>query len=254
MWLVQRPLGTLLADHAPGINGGDCGRWRGGKACLRCDDDDEEDRHRRSGGSAARLTAILPLSLASDSNMEIAGWEKLYGTGERGKEDAATTLLVETLATLAPGSAIDLASGAGRNALYMAERGWTVTAIDGSESAIQLLKQRATARSLKVQTTVGDLKAPNFAMPSDAFDLVLIAYYLQRDLFLKAKAAVRPGGLVIAIAHIPVTGEPWTEKRAAPGELKAFFNEWEILWTYEGVSRDPAHKQPVAEIVARRPE
>jgi hypothetical protein len=89
-------------------------------------------------------------------------------------------------------------------------------------------------------------------MPPDAFDLVLIAYYLQRDLFAKAKAAVRPGGLVIAIAHTPEPGKPQSEKRAAPGELRTFFEGWGILWEYEGPSRDPAHKRPVAEIVAQR--
>jgi tellurite methyltransferase len=185
--------------------------------------------------------------------MDITGWEEMYRAGERGKEDAATILLVETLEKLPAGTAIDVACGAGRNAIYMAERGWTVTAVDGSEKAIQLLEQRAAAHGVKVQTFVSDLTTSKFVMPSDVFDLVLIAYYLQSDLFAKAKVAVRPGGVVIAIAHIPATGDQWTEKRAAPGELQTFFKEWQILWQYEGASRDPAHKRPVAEIVARRP-
>ncbi|HEX4773504.1 MAG TPA: class I SAM-dependent methyltransferase [Bryobacteraceae bacterium] len=185
--------------------------------------------------------------------MDIAGWEEMYRTGERGNENAPTILLVETLEKLAPGVGIDLASGAGRNAIYMAERGWTVTAVDGSARAIQLLEQRAAACGLKIQTYVSDLTASEFVMPPDAFDLVLIAYYLQRDLFAKAKAAVRPAGVIIAIAHIAEDGEQWTEKRAAPGELQTFFKDWQILWNYEGASRDPAHKRPVAEIVARRP-
>ena len=185
--------------------------------------------------------------------MDIAGWEDLYRTGERGAEDAATILLVETLEKLAPGIAIDLASGAGRNAIYMAERGWTVTAVDGSERAIQLLDQRAAAHGVKVKTYVSDLTTSDFVMPPDTFNLVLIAYYLQRDLFAKVKAAVRPGGVVIATAHIPANGERWTEKRAAPGELQTFFKGWRILRDYEGASRDPIHKRPVAEIVAQRP-
>ncbi len=184
--------------------------------------------------------------------MDIAGWDEMYKMGERGKEDAATTLLVEMLEKLAPGDAIDLASGAGRNAIYLAERGWTVTAVDGSENAIRLLEERAAGGALKIETRVSDLTASDFVMPADSFDLVLVAYYLQRDLFAKAKAAVRPGGVVIAIVHIPAMGEPWSEKRAARGELQAFFDGWEVLWEYEGASRDPAHKRPVAEIVARR--
>ncbi len=184
--------------------------------------------------------------------MDIAGWEERYRSGASGKEDAPTILLVETAKKLPAGTAIDLACGAGRNALYLAERGWDVRAVDGSARAIELLQERSAARGLQVQTEVADLTAPNFTVRPDAFDLVLIAYYLQRDLFAKAKAAVRPGGLVLAIAHTPEPGETWSEKRARPGELREFFPDWEILWEYEGPSRDPAHRRPVAEIVARR--
>ena len=184
--------------------------------------------------------------------MDIAGWEEMYRSGERGNEDAPTILLVEAVEKIAPGTAIDLACGAGRNAIYLAERGWTVTAVDGSERAIELLEERVAARGLRVHTRVSDLTSPDFTMPPNTFDLVLIAYYLQRDLFAKAKAAVRPGGAVIAIVHTPEPGKPWSEKRAAPGELRTFFEGWDILWEYEGPSRDPAHKRPVAEIVAQR--
>lgn len=183
--------------------------------------------------------------------MDIAGWEERYRSGATGKEDAPTILLVETVEKLAAGAAIDLACGAGRNALYLAERGWDVTAIDGSVRAVELLRERSAARRLQVHTEVADLTAPNFTLEPDTFDLVLIAYYLQRDLFVKAKAAVRPGGVVVAIAHTPEPGESWSEKRAAPGELRKFFRDWEILWEYEGPSRDPAHRRPVAEVVAR---
>lgn len=184
--------------------------------------------------------------------MDIAGWEERYRSGERGKEDAPTALVVEIAEKLAAGTAIDLACGTGRNALYLADRGWAVTAVDGSERAIELLKERSAARGLKVHTKVADLTAPDFALPADAFDLVVIAYYLQRDLFAKVKAAVRPGGVVLAIVHTPEQGEQWSEKRARPGELRGFFNGWEVLWEYEGPSRDSAHRRPVAEIAARR--
>ena len=104
-----------------------------------------------------------------------------------------------------------------------------------------------------MHTQAADLTAPDFTMLPASFDLIVIAYYLQRDLFAKVKEAVRPGGVVVAIAHTPEPGEEWSEKRAAPGELRRFFNDWEVRWTYEGPSRDPAHRRPVAEIAAERP-
>lgn len=176
----------------------------------------------------------------------------MYRSGDRGKEESPTALVVEVAGKLTPGAAIDLACGAGRNALFLAERGWEVTAVDGSDKAIELLRQRSAARGLKLGTRVADLTAPDFALPPDTFDLVLIAYYLQRDLFAKVKATARPGGVVAAIVHTPEPGEQWSEKRARPGELREVFSDCEVLWDYEGPSRDPAHRRPVAEIVARR--
>src|SRR6185437_8090803 len=184
--------------------------------------------------------------------MDIAGWEERYRSGERGKEDAPTALVVEIAEKLAAGTAIDLACGTGRNALYLAERGWAVTAVDGSEKAMEIVEQRSAARGLEVRTHVADLTAPDFVLPADAFDLIVIAYCLQRDLFAKVKAAVRPGGVVVAIVHTPEQGEQWSEKRARPGELRGSFKEWDVLWEYEGPSRDVAHRRPVAEIAARR--
>lgn len=186
--------------------------------------------------------------------LNIEGWERRYQLGETGKEDAPTALIVEAAAKLRPGTAIDLASGAGRNALYLSEKGWSVTAIDGSQTAIDLVRQRAAARGIHVQAVVADLTSDSFEIPPDAFDLILIAYYLQRNLFPLVKRAIRPGGLILAIAHTPEPGENWSEKRAAPGELRSLFASWMILHDYEGPSRDPAHHRPVAEIVAQRPE
>jgi len=186
--------------------------------------------------------------------MDIAGWEEKYRSGDRGKEEKSTALVVEIAEKLAPGAAIDLACGAGRHALYLAGRGWTVTAVDGSKTAVELVRQRAAARGLDVHARVADLTDSAFALPQETFDLIVIAYYLQRDLFPKVKAAVRPGGIVVAIVHTPEPGETWSEKRAAPGELRGVFADWEILWDYEGPSRDPAHRRPVAEIAARRPD
>jgi SAM-dependent methyltransferase len=111
--------------------------------------------------------------------MDIAGWEEKYRSGDRGREDAPTILVVETAEKLAPGTVLDLACGAGRNALYLAEQGWAVTALDGSEKAVELVQVRAATRGLEVHAKVADLTDPNFIMLPDAFDLIVIAYYLQ---------------------------------------------------------------------------
>jgi 2-polyprenyl-3-methyl-5-hydroxy-6-metoxy-1,4-benzoquinol methylase len=78
--------------------------------------------------------------------MDIAGWEEKYRSDDRGKEGAPTILLTEFADKITPGTAIDLACGAGRNALYLAEHGWRVTAIDGSQTAVEIVRDPAHRR------------------------------------------------------------------------------------------------------------
>ena len=188
--------------------------------------------------------------------MDIRGWNERYRTRERSAEDLyapPTPLVVKFAEKLRPGKALDLACGTGRNSVWLAGNGWEVSAVDGSEAAIDTLQSRAEASQLSINASVADLQQHEFSVQSGSFDLVLICYYLQRDLFEPAKAALKPGGSLIAIVHTTEGGEQPTASRLRPGELKGFFLDWEILHFYEGKPADPAHKRAVAEIVARRP-
>ena len=179
--------------------------------------------------------------------MNLPDWNERYRLNPSNEE--ATALVVEWAATLKAGKALDLACGSGRNSGYLSVRDWEVTAVDGASIAINVLRSRHPL----VRAQVADLEAGDFAIEADRWDLILSCYYLQRDLFPAMKAGVRPGGHILAIAHIPGPGEEPNFKRAAPGELRGFFADWEILHEYEGPSRDPAHRRPVAEMVARKP-
>ena len=159
--------------------------------------------------------------------MDIQGWDERYKNASRPREDLEappTPLVVRTAKAAPAGDALDLACGAGRNALWLAEHGWRVTAVDGSAAAIDILRTRAQQRGLNVISRVADLTAGEYEIAPAAWDLIVIAYYLQRDLIL------------------------------GPGELVRHFQGWEILHDFEGAPEDPAHRRPVAEIAARRPK
>jgi len=188
--------------------------------------------------------------------MNIQGWDERYRSRERRAEDldaAATPLVIEASNKLRPGGALDLACGAGRNALYLAEEGWHVTAVDGSAEAIAVLRGRADDRALKVDARTADLTRNEFAIEPDSWDLITICYYLQRDLFEPAKRGVVPGGTLQAIAHTIEGNEEPNASRLALGEMATYFQGWEITHQYEGKPADPAHRRSVAEIVARKP-
>lgn len=185
----------------------------------------------------------------------IAQWNERYRTREEKHdlESGPTPLVMETAQQLVPGKSLDLACGAGRNSVWLAQHGWKTTAIDGSREAIALLLEKAERLCVTVQAEVADLTSAEFHLPESRWDLILICYYLQRSLFPLVKKAVVPGGIVLAIAHVTDPGEEATETRLLPGELGGHFRDWEILHSYEGQSRDNAHCRTVAEIVARRP-
>jgi tellurite methyltransferase len=188
--------------------------------------------------------------------MRIDQWEARYRSGERTETDllaAPTPLLIETAEKLAPGAALDVACGTGRNALWLAERGWHVTAVDGARPAIEILNQRAQERGLAIATRVADLEGEDFRIEPASWDLISKCFYLQRRLIPDVRAGVRPGGIAIVIVHIVENGEEVTASRAEPGELRGFFgDDWEILHYFEGRGKDSAHKRASAEIVARR--
>jgi tellurite methyltransferase len=188
--------------------------------------------------------------------MEINGWNTRYRLRERPEEDLGakpTPLVVKFAKGLTPGKALDLACGAGRNALWLAEHGWEVTAVDGAQAAIEILQARAAERGLKINVGLADLEKGEFEIEPSCWDLVAMCYYLQRNLYELAKRGVRPGGILISIVHITEPGEAASPHRLPPGQLAKYFTGWEILHHYEGTPNDSAHRHSVAEIVARRP-
>jgi SAM-dependent methyltransferase len=157
-------------------------------------------------------------------------------------------LLTEAAELLSPGRALDLASGPGRNALYLAALGWSVVAVDSSAAAIRILRERAAALRLSMDTHVADLESAAFRIEPDSYDLICDFFYLQRDLFSQIKEGVRPGGVVVAEIH--VRDDQPHRFVLEPGELWAEFQGWKILSYSE--SRRAGHGRPSAAIIARR--
>ena len=188
--------------------------------------------------------------------MRSSDWNERYRSKIRAREDFATeplALVARIAKTLKPGRALDLASGTGRNAIWLAQQGWEVTAVDASAAAIESLNLRARNLGVKVSAQVADLEAGRFRIEPAAWNLICICYYLQRDLFEPAKKGLAPGGVLISVVHLSENSEPATAHRLLPGQLVKYFSDLEILHAFEGAPDDPAHQRAVAEIVARKP-
>jgi len=185
--------------------------------------------------------------------MDLAAWDEQY----RKKADSATEhesapnpLLVEAARDLRPGRALDLACGTGRNALWLAQHRWNVTAIDGSAAAVEILHGRAGDVGVTIDAQVADLEDPEFTIAPASHDLIAMCYYFQRNLIEPCKRGLVPGGVMVAIALLIEPGKELSTFRLRPGELRSYFADWEVLRYRESTD---AWEHKVAELVARRP-
>src|SRR5438067_111159 len=108
----------------------------------------------------------------------MADWNERYSRGEH-IIDEPLPLLARVVETLAPGRALDVACGAGRHAIFLAECGWQVTAVDASRVGIELTKARASERGVSVDARVADLERGEFVIEPQSYDLICVCYYLQ---------------------------------------------------------------------------
>jgi 2-polyprenyl-3-methyl-5-hydroxy-6-metoxy-1,4-benzoquinol methylase len=127
--------------------------------------------------------------------MEINDWDKLYyQDGYISKREPAQ-LLRDNIGLLPKGKALDLAMGEGRNALYLAGQGYTVTGVDRSGAAVRKCLHLAKEWGVLVNAMTADLTF--YSVPPEEYDLIINFYYLQRDLIPKIKSGLKPGGMVV---------------------------------------------------------
>ena len=136
--------------------------------------------------------------------MEREDWNRRYLDREHEPPAEPNRFVLAELAALAPGRALDLGCGMGRNAVWLAEGGWDVTAVDFSDVAVRRARRLAARRGVRVEWLRADLR--DYAPPEGAFDLVLLAYVhlprVERRLVLRrAAAALAPGGTLLAVGH-----------------------------------------------------
>jgi len=135
---------------------------------------------------------------------EVAAWDQRYSGPGLVWGAGPNRFVAEELAALPPGRAIDLGCGEGRNAIWLAGRGWQVTAVDFSAAGLARAARLAAERGVSVDWVQADLLTWQPAPRS--YGLVLIAYLhlpsagLAR-VFRGAAAAVAPGGTLLLNGH-----------------------------------------------------
>ncbi|MDQ7857930.1 MAG: methyltransferase domain-containing protein [Armatimonadota bacterium] len=182
-------------------------------------------------------------------------WEARYQAGDRAHDGPPSALLVRWLSYLPRGRALDVATGLGRNALFLARAGYRVDAIDIAPTCLAEAARRARRRGLHVRWIEADLD--HYRLPRACYDVVVNAFFLKRGLFPALRAAVRPGGVVIFETHLVSDATPSRVRtpahRLRSGELARRFRGWEVLEYAEGVFTEGGQRVALGRIVARRP-
>ena len=167
-------------------------------------------------------------------------WEDLYGEKAQVWSGKVNAPLEERVGNLPPGRALDLGCGEGGDALWLAERGWSVTAVDISPTALSRARAEAERRGVTVDWVEQDLADP---LPVGTYDLVS-AQFLQSpvpfarvDVLRRAAAEVATGGVLLVVGH--ASGPPWSTHRPDPvlmpnaetvlEQLALDLDRWEVL-------------------------
>ena len=189
----------------------------------------------------------------SDADRE--RWNARYEAGEYAARTHPSALLAAWIDRLPRGRALDVACGRGRNAIHLAANGYAVDAMDISDVALARARERADAAGVAVNWIEADLERPDIAR--DAYDVVVIARFLNRPLIPRLIDALRPGGHIVYdhhyIAPVEVGGPKSRRFRARPNELLERFRTLRVLFYEEGIVAEPdGGRMALARLVACR--
>jgi SAM-dependent methyltransferase len=168
-------------------------------------------------------------------------WNRRYAEAdERHATPVPNRFLVAEIADLPPGRALDLACGAGRNAVWLAERGWQVTAVDFSTAGLALARDLGATRGANVNWMEGDVV--DWTPPASAFDLVCVLYLQlpaaeRRAVLARAMSALAPGGTLLVIGHDPLN---LTEGWGGPSQPDVLFAPEDVTGEIGGLVVDKA--------------
>jgi len=165
-------------------------------------------------------------------------WDARYAESDRIWSGNPNAALVAEVSDLPPGQALDLGCGEGVDAVWLARRGWQVTAVDISQVALRRAAQHADEAGVRVDWQHHDLGR---TFPQGAFDLISCQFlhswgqFDREKILRRAADAVAPGGVLLIEGHLdqgPLHHDHADVKFPTPGEVIAALDlgdDWEVL-------------------------
>jgi tellurite methyltransferase len=191
------------------------------------------------------------------SRAERDKWDARYRAGAYAERSHPTALLADWLDRLPRGRALDVACGAGRNAVFLAASGYVVDAVDISSAGLERGRATAAERGVAVGWHWIDLEEQPDALPIGPYNLVVWVRYVNAALWPAVVSRLAPGGHVLVEQHLvtsaDVVGPTSAAFRLAPGELARAGADLATVYEHEGLLADPdGRTAAVAQLIARR--
>lgn len=163
---------------------------------------DPLDRYRgvlaASGLGRAEIERQLRIIREQGQRLEIERWNRILTSSAPAFNTKPNAFLVDMTRDRAPGRALDVGMGQGRNALYLAQQGWTVTGFDPADKAVAAAQEEA--KRLGVPLTALVMRDDQFDFGRNQWDLIVLSYVGVRDLAPRLYDALKPGGIVVVEA------------------------------------------------------
>lgn len=178
--------------------------------------------------------------------MDASDWDARYAESELVWSRGPNQFVEAECAELPPGRAVDLACGEGRNAIWLASRGWDVTAVDFSSVALD--KGRTLAGDLEVDW----VRADATEWRGEGYDLAVVAYFQvpaadRRTAVRHLVGSLRPAGTLVWVAHDSTN---LTQGTGGPQDPDVLMTADDLLADLDGIPVDVERAERVARVVA----
>jgi len=183
-------------------------------------------------------------------------WDKRFGRKEFALGKEPNPFLKKHIRLLPKGKALDMATGEGRNAVFLAQHGFEVNAVDISEKGLKKTQKLAREKGVHINTFLVDLD--QYPIEKERYDLIANFYFLKRRLIPRIKKGLKKGGRVIfetyLLEHRTLgTGGPKQAKYfLKPNELLHLFQDFRVLFYREGIFREGGRGKAVASLIAEK--
>jgi SAM-dependent methyltransferase len=183
-------------------------------------------------------------------------WDKKYQGEEFAYGKKPNAFLKKHLSSLEKGVALDLASGEGRNAVFLAENGWKVDAVDISPVGVRKARRLTKEAGVKINFRQADLDF--YPIAKEKYDLISILYFWDRRLIPRLKRGLKKGGRILFETYTFETlfrgleGPREAKYLLKANELLDLFRDFRVLFYREGIFREGGRRKAIASLIAEK--